>query len=183
MQAAVVAVAVAASRAARSSLLSWRCRPRCLHRWGGPYLQRQTTRRMPRQVQGGVQRVALRGWSMRGFSCVVQGAWGAAASAAAGAPRLQQQRQQPQEEVQDSAPGDGGLVPFARCRVCGGLSWVAATSACRGVALLQSTRGRAGSVRSALPTKLACVHKCRACTVCSTILQWVQFVCSLARWA
>ena len=181
-QAAVVAVAVAAARAA-CSLLSCRCRPRCLRQWGGPSLQLQAARRMPRQVHGGVQLVALRGWSIRGRSRVVQGAQGAAASAASGPPRLQQQRQQAQEQVQDSARGAGGLVPSARCKESRGLSLVAATAVCRAVAARRSTRGRACSVRSALPTKLAALHKCRACTVCSTILQWVQFVCSLARWA
>ena len=82
----------------------------------------------------------------------VQWTWGVAEIAAGGASLMQ-------DEVQHSAPGAGGLVPLARCRVRGGLSWVAATYACRGVAIRQSTRGRAVSVRSALPTNLACVHK------------------------
>ena len=159
------------------------CRPHCFRQWGGPSLQLQAAWRMPRQVHGGVQPVALRGWSIRGRSRVVQGAQGAAASAASGPPRLQQQRQQAQEQVQDSARGAGGLVPSAALQVRRGQNWDAATSVCCGVESLRSTRGRAGSERSASPTNMAALHKCRACTVCSTILQWVQFVCSLARWA
>ena len=130
-------------------------------------------------MHGGVQRVARRGCSMRRRNTVVQGAQQGAAGCsmrsrvvqeASRASRLQQQRQQPEEQVQDSARGAGGLVPSAALQVRRGQNWDAATCVCSGVEPLRSTRGRAGSERSVSTMNLRAQHECKAFTVCSSIL-------------